>query len=61
MYGSIPIDSVLAGVVGETAGTRVGVAVGAAGLALSALPMLARPIRSLKAPGLAVSESVATR
>jgi MFS family permease len=47
MYGSIPIGSALAGVIGATAGTRVGVAAGAIGLALSALPMLAGKIRRL--------------
>ena len=48
MYGSIPIGSALAGVIGVVAGTRVGVAVGAVGLALSALPMFTRRIRSLR-------------
>jgi MFS family permease len=57
MYGSIPIGSVLAGVIGEAAGTRVGVAVGAAGLSMSALPMFARRIRSLSTPGRAGSTS----
>jgi MFS family permease len=47
MYGSIPIGSALAGVLGATAGTRVGVAAGSVGLALSALPMLRRSIRKL--------------
>ena len=57
MYGSIPIGSALAGVIGEAAGTRAGVAMGAAGLALSSLPMFARRIRSLSAPGRAGSTS----
>ena len=57
MYGSIPIGAALAGVIGESAGTRVGVAVGAVGLALSALPMFARRIRSLSAPDRAGSAS----
>ena len=50
MYGSIPIGSALAGVVGELAGTRTGVLVGAVGLALSALPMFTRRIRTLRDP-----------
>jgi MFS family permease len=50
MYGSIPIGSALAGVVGELAGTRAGVLIGAAGLALSALPMFTRRIRALRNP-----------
>ena len=50
MYGSIPIGSALAGVVGELVGTRTGVLVGAVGLALSALPMFTRRIRSLRDP-----------
>ncbi|KAD4060205.1 MFS transporter [Arthrobacter yangruifuii] len=40
MYGSIPLGALLAGVVGETLGVRVGVLIGAGGLVLSALPML---------------------
>jgi hypothetical protein len=51
MYGSIPIGSALAGVIGEAAGTQAGVATGAAGMALSALPMLARRIRTITSPG----------
>jgi MFS family permease len=50
MYGSIPIGSALAGVVGELAGTRPGVLVGAAGMAVSALPMFTRRIRTLRDP-----------
>ncbi len=50
MYGSIPIGSALAGVVGVLAGTRAAVLVGAVGLALSALPMLTRRIRTLRDP-----------
>ena len=48
MYGSIPIGSALAGVIGELVGTRAGALVGAGGLALSALPMLTRRIRTLR-------------
>lgn len=51
MYGSIPIGSALAGVVGQLAGTRAAVLIGAVGLALSALPMFTRRIRALRAPG----------
>ena len=50
MYGSIPIGSARAGVVGELVGTRTGVLVGAIGLALSALPMLTRRIWALRDP-----------
>jgi MFS family permease len=50
MYGSIPIGSALAGVIGELAGTRAGVAIGTVGLALSALPMLTRRILTLHSP-----------
>ncbi len=57
MYGSIPIGSALAGVIGATAGTRVGVAAGAIGLALSALPMLAGKIRRLPTPAAATAFS----
>lgn len=48
MYGTIPIGAALAGVIGETLGTRTGVLLGAAGLVLSALPMLSRRILALK-------------
>lgn len=48
MYGSIPIGTALAGVIGEILGTRAGVLLGAAGIALSALPMLTRRILQLK-------------
>ncbi|MDD9371720.1 MAG: MFS transporter [Acidimicrobiales bacterium] len=47
MYGSIPIGAALAGLIGETLGTRAGVLVGATGLAISALPMMTRRIRAL--------------
>jgi len=59
MYGSIPIGSALAGVLGATAGTRAGVAAGTIGLALSALPMLVRRIRQL--PTAAAAQSQTTR
>jgi MFS family permease len=50
MYGSIPAGSALGGLLGETLGSRTGVAVGAIGLALSALPMLNRAVRTLRDP-----------
>lgn len=50
MYGSIPIGSALAGVAGATIGTRWGVKVGAAGLALSMIPMLTKSVRRLRDP-----------
>jgi hypothetical protein len=53
MYGSIPIGSALAGVLGAAAGTHAGVAPGTIGLALSALPMLVRRIRELPTPSAA--------
>jgi MFS family permease len=46
-FGSIPLGSALAGVLGEAFGSRAGVAFGTAGLALSALPMLAAAVRRL--------------
>jgi MFS family permease len=46
-YGVIPLGAALAGVLGEVFGTRVGVAVGTVGMALSALPMLAGAVRRL--------------
>ena len=55
MYGSIPIGSALAGVIGQRAGTQTGVAVGSLGLAVSALPMLTRRIRALPRPTAASS------
>ena len=50
MYGSIPIGSALGGVFGETLGSRAGVAIGTVGLAISALPMLSRTVRTLRDP-----------
>ena len=50
MYGSIPIGSVLGGVLGETLGSHAGVAIGTLGMALSAAPMLVRSVRSLRDP-----------
>jgi Na+/melibiose symporter-like transporter len=57
MYGSIPIGSAAAGVIGQAAGTHTGVVVGTLGLALSALPMLARRIRTLPDPAAAMTSS----
>lgn len=48
MYGSIPIGSALAGLIGATLGVQVGVIVGAAAMLLSALPMLNPRIVNLK-------------
>lgn len=47
MYGSIPLGSGLAGVLGESLGTRPAAATGALLLASSLLPMLTRHIRTL--------------
>jgi MFS family permease len=48
IFGAIPIGSILGGLIGHAAGTRVGVMTGAAGLALSALPMFQRQVRTLR-------------
>jgi MFS family permease len=50
MFGSIPLGSALGGVLGESFDSRIGVALGTLGLALSALPMLAPRIRTLRNP-----------
>lgn len=50
IFGVIPVGSALGGVIGQVWGSRAGVAVGAAGLALSAVPMVRRRIRSLRDP-----------
>ncbi|WP_305784377.1 MFS transporter [Symbioplanes lichenis] len=50
IYGVLPVGSALAGVVGEVAGSRAGVAVGTAGLAISALPMASRRVLALRKP-----------
>jgi MFS family permease len=50
IYGVIPIGSVLGGAAGAALGSRAAVAVGAAGMALSTIPMMVRRIRSLAAP-----------
>jgi MFS family permease len=48
IFGAIPIGSILGGLIGHAAGTRVGVAAGAAGLALSAIPMFQKQVRTLR-------------
>jgi MFS family permease len=53
MYGSIPLGSALGGGLGDQLGSRTAVAVGAVGLALSALPMLSKSIRTLHEPAAA--------
>jgi MFS family permease len=50
IYGVIPLGSVLGGVAGGALGSRVAVAVGAAGMALSTIPMMVPRIRGLAAP-----------
>lgn len=50
IYGVIPLGSVLGGVIGGALNSRAAVAIGAAGLAMSALPMTARRVRGLRAP-----------
>lgn len=53
MYGSIPVGSAAAGMIGETLGTRTGVVLGGVGLAVSALPMMTRGVRALRVPTVA--------
>ena len=50
IFGVLPLGSALGGVLGQSLGSRAGVAIGAAGLAVSALPMLSRPMRQLRSP-----------
>jgi len=50
IYGVLPLGSAIGGVIGQTAGSRAGVAVGTMGLAASALPMLTPRMRSLRTP-----------
>ncbi|MET7970306.1 MFS transporter [Micromonospora sp. NPDC005305] len=50
IYGVIPLGSALGGLIGSTLGSQVAVAAGSAGMALSTIPMTARPIRGLAAP-----------
>ncbi|MFI5843219.1 MFS transporter [Catenuloplanes sp. NPDC051500] len=58
IYGVIPIGSAAGGVLGEAAGSRVAVALGAAGMALSILPMLTRRMRRLRTPEDAQAQAV---
>jgi hypothetical protein len=55
VYGSIPVGAALAGVLGEVAGSHAAVALGAAGLELSALPMLTQRVLALATPQAATS------
>jgi Transmembrane secretion effector len=50
IYGVIPLGSVLGGFAGAALGSRAAVAIGAAGMAASTIPMLTRRIRRLAAP-----------
>ncbi|MFC7546453.1 MFS transporter [Plantactinospora sp. GCM10030261] len=50
IYGTLPLGSAAGGVLGSAFGSRAGVAVGTAGLVVSALPMLARRVRSIIRP-----------
>jgi hypothetical protein len=47
-FGIIPVGSALAGVLGETVGSRAGVAAGIVGMAASALPMLPSAVPRLR-------------
>lgn len=47
MYGSIPLGSAIAGILGQHFGTRTATLVGAIGMLCSMLPMLSRSIRNL--------------
>jgi hypothetical protein len=50
MYGSIPIGSLAAGILGTTFNPHLGVTAGTIGLAISALPMLTPRVRRLAQP-----------
>ena len=49
-FGVLPIGAALGGVLGANLGTTAAVAVGSVGMALSALPMTTRAIRTLQTP-----------
>ncbi|WP_406052528.1 MFS transporter [Kribbella sp. NBC_00889] len=49
-FGVLPIGAALGGVLGSTFGTTAAVAVGSIGIALSALPMFVREVRTLETP-----------
>lgn len=64
IYGVLPLGSAAGGIVGQAAGSRTGVAVGAVGIAASAVPMYARRIRRLASPkeaGIASPREATTR
>ncbi|WBC09190.1 MFS transporter [Micromonospora sp. WMMA1947] len=50
IYGVLPLGAAGGGFLGQALGSRAAVAAGAAGLALSTLPMLTRRIRTLRRP-----------
>lgn len=50
IYGVLPLGSALGGVIGQGLGSRTGVAVGAIGLTVSAVPMVRRRVRALRDP-----------
>ena len=50
IFGVLPLGAALGGLIGRTFDSRTGVAVGTVGMALSALPMLTRRIRTLSGP-----------
>ena len=49
-FGVLPIGAAIGGVLGSTFGTTTAVAIGTIGIALSALPMLVREVRTLETP-----------
>jgi hypothetical protein len=49
-FGVLPIGAAIGGVLGSTFGTTTAVAVGTIGIALSALPMFVREVRTLETP-----------
>lgn len=50
IFGVIPFGSAMGGVIGHLFGSRTGVAVGAIGLTISAIPMVRRQVRTLRDP-----------
>ena len=50
VYGVLPVGSAIGGVLGNWVGPRAGLGIGAAVLALAAIPMLTRRVRSIKEP-----------
>lgn len=60
IFGVLPLGSLVGGVIGQTAGSHTGVAIGSVGLAVSALPILARRIRTLATPQDARSDAHAS-